>query len=83
MELKFGPALQNTAGSGASLKDLDILARGCHGTWLPRVTDPKQRFNPVGIADVRVRCLREVADCVGPGAWIGRRGSGDVVRATW
>ena len=25
--------------AGTSLKDLHILARGCHGTWLPRVTD--------------------------------------------
>ena len=35
-------AQQNTAGPGTSLKDLHILARGCHGTWLPRVTGPRQ-----------------------------------------
>ena len=35
-------AQQNTAGAGTSLKDLHILALGCHGTWLPRVTGPRQ-----------------------------------------
>ena len=39
-EAKLSLAQQTTAGSGTSLKDLHILARGCHGTWLPRVTVP-------------------------------------------
>jgi hypothetical protein len=39
-EAKLSLAQQTTAGSGTSLKDLHFLARGCHGTWLPRVTVP-------------------------------------------
>ena len=38
MAPRFGPAQQNRARSETRLKDLHILARGCHGTWLPRVT---------------------------------------------
>ena len=33
-------AQRNTSSAGTSLKDLHILARGCHGTWLPRVAGP-------------------------------------------
>ena len=60
-ESKLGPANQNTAGSGASLKDLNILARGCHGTWLPRVTVPDR--------------TQSCRDCIGRGrgACAGRR----------
>jgi hypothetical protein len=39
MQPQFGPAQQKTAGPGTSRQDLQILAQGCHGTWLPRVTD--------------------------------------------
>jgi hypothetical protein len=41
-EPRSGPAHQNPAGPEPSLKDLHILARGCHRTWLPRVTVPTQ-----------------------------------------
>ena len=30
-------AQHNPVGAGAILKELSTLARGCHGTWLPRV----------------------------------------------
>ena len=42
IEPKFGLVHQNPARSGAILKDLDLLARGCQGTWPPRVTIPER-----------------------------------------
>ncbi len=39
-ETQLGLAQQNTVGAETSLKDLQILTRGCHGTWRPRVTGP-------------------------------------------
>jgi hypothetical protein len=42
LEPKLGPTQRNTSSAETSLKDLHILARGCHGTWLPRVTGLRQ-----------------------------------------
>lgn len=42
MEPKLALAKRNSSRAGTSRKDLQILARGCHGTWLPQVTGPRQ-----------------------------------------
>jgi len=48
-EWKTSPESRITRGSGASLKDLSTIARGWHGTCLPRVDEPHTRLNSEGV----------------------------------
>jgi len=65
VETKFIPAQRNTFGSGTSLKDLQILARGCDGTWLPRIPGPDR--------------TQSCRDCIGE-RWGACAGGGQIVQ---